>query len=573
MADPASAPGPAPSLGCPICHVTLDSLAALNLHIDKAHPTPDQSPLKHTTPTRTKALQRAALPRSPTEPASGPRTPQRRQLKLDLFDNSAGFGLSESSPDPNQPPEALSRAHWQLPKPGKTSVCTHAGCGRPLNVKHGITNCRRCGRLFCSTHTRQRVRLRSAARPGDWPVYDSVTGVFAAVCPACYGGRPAAVEGTAAYSRDRTAEFRRARLAAAETSQMARSAVVRHFLKLADLLAQSAAWHSTHKAGWLLLGGRQRLPFSRDRLLEAQRDLLGASWLPDRAECLLCGSLFGVFNRKHHCRLCGALVDEGPLTADVAAACSVQLPLGMLLKKLADLNYSPAVRQNWALLLELGTCSFRCCRVCKDHLLYARKEPPGAGAGDDAVAAYHDFLATKTAVCQSLDRYRALIAEPESSGHTHVNTLRLKVQQSVKNLEAHVAAFTRRFLAYDDNHRLVPKTPSQVVANIHQAMVMYLQDSLLELKLLNDQFQELENARLQQQKAQPVPTVALTKKQIRELREELMVISEQKFLVESLIEDLTRQRKFDELTTLETNKAELQERIESVTAELGEHGF
>ena len=57
------------------------------------------------------------------------------------------------------------------------------------------------------------------------------------------------------------------------------------------------------------------------------------------------------------------------------------------------------------------------------------------------------------------------------------------------------------------------------------------------------------------------------------MREQLMVMNEQKFLVEKLIKDYTKQRRFDELDTLISNKTELEETIKSLEEELGEFGF
>lgn len=39
-------------------------------------------------------------------------------------------------------------------------------------------------------------------------------------------------------------------------------------------------------------------------------------WISDEASetCMLCNSSFWIFNRKHHCRLCGILIDFACLT-------------------------------------------------------------------------------------------------------------------------------------------------------------------------------------------------------------------------------------------------------------------
>jgi hypothetical protein len=57
------------------------------------------------------------------------------------------------------------------------------------------------------------------------------------------------------------------------------------------------------------------------------------------------------------------------------------------------------------------------------------------------------------------------------------------------------------------------------------------------------------------------------------MREQLMVMNEQKFLVENLIKEYTKARRFDELDSLIANKNELNETIARLESELGEFGF
>lgn len=126
---------------------------------------------------------------------------------------------------------------------------------------------------------------------------------------------------------------------------------------------------------------------------------------------------------------------------------------------------------------------------------------------------------------------------------------------------------------------------------MYKLMINFLQDSLLQFKRTNDSFLNLERERLSGQLGgisvssntvtSPVSSSAspvdqkprLTKKQIRELREELMVVSEQKFLVELQIDDAKKGRRFDEIPALSDNISELEKRRLELEKELGEFGF
>ena len=65
----------------------------------------------------------------------------------------------------------------------------------------------------------------------------------------------------------------------------------------------------------------------------------------------------------------------------------------------------------------------------------------------------------------------------------------------------------------------------------------------------------------------------LTIKEVKEYREQLMVLNEQKYLVQEMINSATKQRKFDEISTLNENMAELQKQISILTEKLGDQGF
>lgn len=65
----------------------------------------------------------------------------------------------------------------------------------------------------------------------------------------------------------------------------------------------------------------------------------------------------------------------------------------------------------------------------------------------------------------------------------------------------------------------------------------------------------------------------LTIKEVKELREELMVLKEQSYLIESTIQDYKKQRRLEEIVTLNKNLEELHSRIHTVQLKLGDHGF
>ena len=65
----------------------------------------------------------------------------------------------------------------------------------------------------------------------------------------------------------------------------------------------------------------------------------------------------------------------------------------------------------------------------------------------------------------------------------------------------------------------------------------------------------------------------LSIKEIKSLREELMVLKEQSFMIQTMIDAAKTQRKFDEVTTLEGNLKELHDRATEIQGKLGSEGF
>lgn len=574
----------AESYVCPICGEEMVTLSQLNQHIDDAHSRANGSPMQ-------KQGQR------------GKTTPQKRILTLDLHDNNSGFGLSENRLD-SPVTVQLTRSHWVHPASSKSNRCSHPGCLNVLNVKNGIVNCRLCGQLYCNTHSRYRARLSNGPPPKKLPVYDSVHGSFALVCQGCYWKRPGLQLGTQVNSNERTSEFLSMRRKTIDEKQLARSITQKRFIKTVDLLAAAYLWHVEHKSSFFLALSHSIAAdgsdYSADGLLESQKSIVGMeNWENDKTitHCKLCFVKFNILIRKHHCRLCGSVVSDiayNNETEDLSQSCSVQVPAGLLMQKLSGLNYSPLVKKNWGSLISVSPTgdkfsnifSFRCCRTCKDQLLHtSRLNNEESGEDAEVLASYQEILALKSHISTSMARYKQLILETKDSNNQQINKLRLKLSKSAKDLELTIKTYQRRFFPPD----LGPHSALKV--NVYKSTIMYLQDSISELKALNDEFQTQENSRLAEQLGLPAgassessaiasPAMAksptpprLTKKQIRELREQLMVTKEQKFLVENSMEELRKQRRFDVLETLEENREELDKAIASLKEELGEFGF
>lgn len=318
---------------------------------------------------------------------------------------------------------------------------------------------------------------------------------------------------------------------------------------------------------------------SKDSILENEKEIVGYdSWQIDATitHCNICLTKFNMLIRKHHCRLCGKIVCDD--TFGERSNCLIVVPLSKLLDKLVALNYSPLVKLNLEELLntEDNQFSVRCCINCKNDLLHEWKlKNQYNSKEEDIFLVYTEILMTKRKIQVMIPRYKALVTEPDNQS---TNKLRIKLMTFMKDFESLTVLFKSNF--FDKvNDRLVVKELylpyARLINNIYQGCTIFLQDTLVNVKVLNKEYKQKENKLLELMKPNElaVTTPKLTKKEIRELRESLMVMNEQKFLVENLIDQVTKQRKFDELTPLMENKNELNAAINDLELKLGNDGF
>lgn len=125
--------------------------------------------------------------------------------------------------------------------------------------------------------------------------------------------------------------------------------------------------------------------------------------------------------------------------------------------------------------------------------------------------------------------------------------------------------------------RIVPRNNSEL--RIQQSIALssssFIQEKMLPLKSLPSVLKPSMNndAIAEAEKSSEIIFNNLTIKEVKQYREQLMVLNEQKYLVQEMINCATKQRKFDEISTLNENMAELQKQISILSEKLGDQGF
>ncbi|CAH2354144.1 hypothetical protein CLIB1423_14S03092 [[Candida] railenensis] len=552
---------------------------------------------------------------------------------LNVFNDSDGTKEKDISKSPGKPPTAsasrnnvnrLSRSHWQQPSSVSTDYCADQTCHRVLNIKNGKVNCRKCGLLYCNEHTYYKARLKNNDTIPKKPeiLYEpSKEGTWARVCRSCYEGKP---EDNEPLTNDLTSSFKKQRQIHNDQKELHRNKVTKRFIKLVNLHSDYYLSTKTNPDFWFSSSS-----WTVSRVLDEEKQIVGLeNWQHDSQvqACPLCFSNFNFFTRRHHCRVCGRIVCDGSLN-DKQIICSMDVPLNLFLNnKLAHLNFSPLVVQNMKELKEIPDDNekfrIRCCNDCKDDLLHDWKSSNDSNrdvysSSSEIFKLYDQLFLIKKNIHGLYPKYEKLIHSYQVSGDLdEINKLRIKLMSFLRDFESLIALFKKSFFVLTKQNVLKPSDDlssdiQKLVNNIHQSTTTYLQETLINIKQLSNVLKEKEKNELkahQQYVAdaavkniesnnvggseedsiqsplspsslspKPLPSQILepdlTKRQIRELREELMVMSEQKFIIQGLIEKVTKSRKFDELAPLEENKTELDRNIQDLERKLGEFGF
>lgn len=513
----------------------------------------------------------------------------------------------------------LTRSHWKQPSPLNQDYCYMEGCRKTLNIKNGKVNCRKCGLLFCNEHTNYRIRLQNSGKLKLPDFEPSKNGIWSRVCKNCCEERQS-IDNSNPLTNDLTNIFRKRRQESSDEREIQRNKLKKRFIKIVNLHYERFL-EDEPVSSWLVRSG--------DKLIDEEMKIVGLeNWQSDSQVklCPLCYSTFNFFTRRHHCRICGRIVCDGTLSNN-PIVCSMSVPINLFLEKgLSNLNYSPLVRLKMEELKKISSddekFSIRCCNDCKDGLIHdwrnshtkISKNSSNDGDINNIFKIYQQLLLTKEGISGVYPRYKNLIDEYKSGSLDSINKLRVRLMSFLRDFEALVALFKKSFFILNESKLLKPRDEfgsdyQKVINNIYQSSTGYLQDILINIKALSNTLKEKENKSLkvhQQYLAEatavnntseqgsiqsltsistnnsvsPVPPPLssptrddLTKRQIRELREELMVMNEQKFIIENLIEQVTKRRKYDELKPLADNKHELENNIRELELKLGEFGF
>ncbi|KAG7839429.1 hypothetical protein KL942_003040 [Ogataea angusta] len=530
-------------LKCPICTDSMVTLNQLNRHLDDEHEissfgfseTNSQIELdfKHWF-RRTLATKADSVVGKP--PHQNPSKHSRAATQDVSFIDSTGEEETQKLTFENS--SVIERDHWQ--KPSGSDRCSHSSCSKRLNGRNGMANCRKCGRLFCGHHSRFRIKLDSSLHSNP------TNGYWSRCCQECFfsykpGWDLTKTENCALVS-DKSSSLKSIRLKKLNSVKLEIVALENRCIKLVGIFRDIE---------------KNNIPARELRSIE--RNL--ANWVDEAAinNCNICGSEFSFWNRKHHCRICGQVV-----CGDASRGCSMEVPANIVVDIMN-------IDQDFKLeKLQDSYWSIRICLNCKQKLFNKRLYFKNA------------LYETQSDLLQCYRQVKALEAKFESSIQSSDKAIELKNIDLLGRMEkiGKVVSNKVNSLEYvskqkQPNVGLIPVKPDEL--KLYKALklhiVMFLQDNLPGLRKAQQEKLQTEQSELEQQTGVNNYRPRLLKKEIREYREKLMVLNEQKYMVQNLYNDYKKRKKFDDLKSLETNLEDLQHEIDIIEEKLGDSAF
>lgn len=534
-------------LFCPICNDRMVSLSQLNRHLDDEHKT--DGPV-----TRLDQDVKTWFTKKVINRATDVMNDHKSLMKLDLFDNDRTFTFSTANDVTTtsiKPQIDIPNTHWK--KALGNDTCHLQGCHKYLNIKNGNVNCRKCGYLFCNEHTFFKMKINAQLQ------YDPDQGVLVRCCLDCFKSKPD--YNSTAHVRDLTLSFRNCRTVKNDERDMEVNRLETRLTKFYDYFL---AAQLNRKVANIKKFELSVVNWERDS---------------DHSACFICLRNFSLSTmlRKHHCRLCGKIV-----CGSLDTQCSIEVPMNLMMQYLT-INHEP---RKYVELNQAHNKSIRCCRNCKKTLFDKKLFQKDLNTPKiEVLRIYETMLIYRNKIESLLNVFKDSILTlnelDNSTKQNHNDTMnkflnnhetiqsiskeRVKLKELFKKFDSLTKNLHRK-LVNDEKNKLVNNDELRLEKAIYSVCVTFLQENMSKLQ---------EISLPQEPKTLEVPLKPkITKKEVRINREKLMVLKEQKFLVEEMINNSKKKRKFDDLQSLEMNLRDIDREILEIEATLGdEFGF
>jgi rabenosyn-5 len=496
---------------------------------------------------------------------------------------------------PIDPDELITRHHWQ--RSTSYDSCTDPTCGRSLGPLNGSINCRHCGRLFCEEHTMYQMKLSRSAK------HEPVRGYWARVCETCFKSREGYNDHQGVLT-DHTNAFVEIRRKKVERQNLEISRLEKRLTKLTKLLANPP--ENLTQSNGSLLGPVTSLAGQKNARKLIEQSVV--TWEEDAtvSKCPFCQQEFGSWTfRRHHCRICGRVVCGDPQTG-----CSSEVGLNVssdtngATKSFPGTEKPPPTTNGGQVGIDI-----RMCRDCKHTIFSARDFVASLQHKPADQRAYETLQQFERGIQQLLPSFHRVLLnlqpEKKESGEIDLNQpppTRAQIQEAAKIRKRLVDSFGKYGIAAKRLRDLPTESATQrrLQAAIYTYASGFLHTNMLPLKSLPQMLRSRSSAssstavsasRLlashhhsgsslrhseladtetsSQAPSEGSTVVSQLETEEKELRERLVVLEEQRFMVESMIKTAQGSRRFEEVSALSRNVDELDAEINDLKNKVG----
>ena len=396
--------------------------------------------------------------------------------------------------------------------------------------------------------------------------HDPTRGAWCRVCETCYKSREGYNDhhGT---ERNHFDEFARIRRKTVDREHMEVSRLEKRLTKLTSLLANPPPLEDTPSSGgWFGINGAKN-----------QRKTLEQSiitWEEDAkvTNCPFCQQEFSNYTfRRHHCRMCGRVVCGDPKTG-----CSTEIGLNVAVgKKEAEKGTSQI------------NIDVRMCQDCK-HTLFARGDFARELADKPKdQRAYENLAQFERGIRLLLPRFQKLLQalqDPEKPPTPQQLSDATKVRKRLMDAFAQFDTAAKRI------RDLPTESPTQqkLQKAVYQQAYSFLSLHMLPLRSLPKILKHAAPqgrtngggalAAIKYNNRNPGSVVSSSEvsameTEEKELRDRLIILEEQKFMVSEMVADATKHRRFDEVSSLAQNLEDLNQEIDQINGQLSQLDF
>lgn len=437
--------------------------------------------------------------------------------------------------------------------------------------------------------------------------HDPVRGYWVRVCETCYKSRDGYNDHNGVLI-DHTSTFAEMRRKRVERQNLEVARLEKRLTKLTQLLANAPEDVTTN-------GGSLLSPVAALAGQKNQRKLIEQSvvtWEDDASvtQCPYCQQEFGSWTfRRHHCRICGRVVCADPLTGcssevglSIASRESQSTASSSRVPRLTISATSPATEKP-PTAAQPGQLSIdvRMCREC-NHTIFAKRDFASTISHKPAdQRAYETLRQFERGIRQLMPIFQRTLLALQPEGDDGVESSKpppthAQIQEASKIRKRLTDAFTK----YDTAARRLRdmKTTSKTQLRLQQAVYAaastFLHTHMLTLKSVPQilrsrssqasrlralqsgsvngsssslhlsplRNQELAESETASQASETSTAVSALETEEKEARERLVVLEEQRFMVQQMVDSARDARRFEEVSALTRNVEELDKEIE-----------